>query len=314
MTNTYIFESDLTGMYEVTLNTNNVLSGTFNLNFTYGNLYTFLHNYNIDVVDENDKIKIINNSENNYYISLKQLDKIIEVILGPKSISETPIRLSASRLFGPEMPCKDSLRDFITLELGYVETDFEYLLLTNLFYLKNLDETPKQITITNLGETGEFFELMYPNNPTIQITPSTMSVCLSPNICDDSGGSVCDGATPTIKLGVLDSYGYYDFYINGELLDVARAFDPRGSFKTILEEYGVMLIPLDNNFQEVQLSGNNYPGAEIGYFINNGPRDITLKIETVDANAIQTDYPDSGNTSASFTRKGVEFCLSPSPS
>lgn len=54
--------------------------------------------------------------------------------------------------------------------------------------------------------------------------------------------------------------------------------------------------------------------AEIGYFINYGPRDINIKIETVDANAIQTDYPDTGNTSAVFTRKGVEFCLSPSPS
>lgn len=220
MTNTYIFESDLTGMYEVTLNTNNVLSGPFNLNFTYGNLYTFLHNYNIDVVDENDKIKIINNSENNYYISLKQLDKIIEITLGPKSISETPIRLSASRLFGPEMPCKDSLRDFITLELGYVETDFEYLLLTNLFYLKNLDVTPKQITITNLGETGEFFEPMYPNNPTLQITPSTMSVCLSPNICDDTGGSACDGATPTIKLGALDNFTTTKGYSKDAIIDV----------------------------------------------------------------------------------------------
>ena len=59
MTNTYIFESDLTGMYEVTLNTNNVLSGPFNLNFTYGNLYTFLHNYNIDVVDENDAVLVL---------------------------------------------------------------------------------------------------------------------------------------------------------------------------------------------------------------------------------------------------------------
>ena len=313
MTNSYTFESDvMNGVYDLTIHINDVPSGSFDIYFTYGNLYTFLHNYNIDVIDENDKIKIINNSDNKYYITLEQLDKIISISLEPKALDQTPIRLNVSSLFGSEDPCATPVKDNILNSDLFEESNYDFPSGDVLFYFRNLELETKSISLSTVSDDGGFYQPTVVDNPTLTSRYDLMSVSLASNSCERV--DPCTYATPTIKLGVLDSYGYYDFYINGELLDVARAFDPRGSFKTILEEYGVMLIPLDSNFQEVQLSGNKYPWAEIGYFINNGPRDITLKIETVDANAIATDYPDSGNTSASFTRKGVEFCLSPSPS
>ena len=80
MTNSYLFEPDQHGLYFVSVRTNNVDSGSLEFNLTYGNMYSFFHNYNIDVIDEHDKIKLINRSNNKYYITLKQPDKIIEII------------------------------------------------------------------------------------------------------------------------------------------------------------------------------------------------------------------------------------------
>lgn len=307
MTNTFIFDSDMNGLYQLTIQTNSNISESFELNFTYGNLYTFLYNYNIDVIDENNKLKIINNSDNNYYITLKQLDKIIEIILGPKTLNETPIRLNVTSLFGPDGPCDQPLKSLISQYQQ--ESDFEYLDSDVTLYFRNLDPTPKVITMERPVNEGYFYRPESTNNPTLNVQDEQISFCLSSNLCEEMGE--CVGATYEFKVGSLNDGGYYEVYVNDVRLQNVRAYKPNGNFRSELDEYGITLIPLDSNHNPVEQIDNYVPGAEIGYFINNTNFDIRIKILTIDANPIQTVYPDTGNNSWNLIPGGIEFCLAP---
>lgn len=307
MTNTFIFDSDVNGLYQLTVQTNNSTSESFELNFTYGNLYTFLYNYNIDVIDENNKLKIINNSDNNYYITLKQLDKIIEIILGPKASDEIPIRLNVNSLFGPDGPCDQPLKSLILQ--SNQESDFEYLDSDVTLYFRNLDSIPKTISMEKLDSQGYFYRPEFTNNPTLNVQDEQVSFCLSSNLCEEPGN--CDGSTYTFTVGYITDGGYYEVYVNDVRLNNVRAYKLNGNFKSELDEYGVNLIPLDSDLNVVEQIGNYVPGAEIGRFINNSPNLIRIKILPIDASPIETVYPDTGNNSWNLISGGIEFCLAP---
>ena len=315
MTNSYTFESDvMNGVYDLTIHINDVPSGSFDIYFTYGNLYTFLHNYNIDVIDENDKIKIINNSDNKYYITLEQLDKIISISLEPKALDQTPIRLNVASLFGSEDPCATPVKDNILNSDLFEESNYDFPSGDVLFYFRNLELETKSISLSTVSDDGGFYQPTIVDNPTLTSRYDLMSVSLASNSCERV--DPCTYATPTIIIGSLNDGGMYEFYINDQLIEQTHSAFRRdlvGSLKTILESYNVNLIPLYEDFVEVSLEADRYQGAELGKFVNNSNQIIRIKILTLDANSIDRVYPDTGNDSYTYIEgidRGIEFCLS----
>lgn len=222
MTNEYTFESvNMSGIYAVTIHINNALSGSFDINFTYGNLYTFLYNYNIDVVDDNNRIKIINKSDNKYYITLKQLDKIIAISLEPKTIDQTPIRLNVNSLFGSQDSCATPIENEIINETDYTQVSYNSPLYDSLFYFRNLGTETKKINISFSNESATFLKSeTIEQNYSLTYSPNSIKFCLSENLCPTIDTSICDDAT--YQTGCITLNGTFDLEIN-ESLVLAKA-------------------------------------------------------------------------------------------
>lgn len=183
MTKSYIIEENIEGFeMELSVYDNEFLQFVQTITISYGTLYSYLHSFNISVEDENNKIKITNNTNNKYKILLKNSVLDLVIVLYQEDV------LSPTSLFDScAVPIED---DLLKSDAGVTER-IEY---SGIIYLKNITGEAKEVSIEFLGEETESrfnqprLEEYVSNasqNDSILITQANSKArfCLAPNRC-----------------------------------------------------------------------------------------------------------------------------------
>lgn len=187
MTKSYIIEENIEGFeMELSVYDNEFLQFVQTITISYGNLYSYLHSFNISVEDENNKIKITNNTNNKYKILLKNNVMDLIIILYQEDI------LSPTLLFQSIDPCavpiQDDLRQSDANQTDRIQS-------TGTLYFKNTMMEPKEVSIEfldsnlkfNQANIGEYVSDSSQNRSiNINQANSKASFCLAPDRCQNN--------------------------------------------------------------------------------------------------------------------------------
>lgn len=185
MTKSYIIEENIEGFeMELSVYDNEFLQFVQTVTISYGNLYSYLHSFNISVEDENNKIKITNNTNNKYKILLKNNVLDLVIVLYQEDV------LSPTTLFDTVDFCAVPIEDDILKSDANATELIEY---SGIIYLKNITDESKEVSLEFLGETESRFNQTRlaeyvsnaSQNDSILITQANSKArfCLAPNRC-----------------------------------------------------------------------------------------------------------------------------------